>query len=163
MRWGNSGWPIDAATSFPRFLFLTTLPTFPDHPTVPSDFPSGQGDASNTKIIHVSSSGSPSIKLHYWVITNSFLLILHKYCLANGYDTFDFTSFYSKVTWIRLNPICTITNIIYPRNSKTAPPNIPSYFSMPTSPPPPALPNPQSTATLNHITAFINLMLQQMQ
>ena len=70
--WGKSGRTINITASLPQLLCLTArsssemlFPTFPSNPKFPIDITLGQGAASDTGILNISSPDAPLIELHY--------------------------------------------------------------------------------------------------
>ena len=83
-----------------------------DHPTVQSNLPFAQATASNTGIIHASLSTVLKITHQYWIMTRAILPAFTQYCQELGYNVIYFTSFSSKVAWLRLCMGIPITNMI---------------------------------------------------
>ena len=67
------------------------------HPTVQRDLPDAQATASNTGILHVSSSAVLTITHKYSITTRAILLAFTQDCQELGYDVIYFTLFSSKV------------------------------------------------------------------
>ena len=136
------------------------------HPTIPSNLTPEQEFESDTGILHLSSSGSPTITFQYWITTRSIFRTFTQDRLEAGYNVLYFTPFSIKAVWTRLYPDQPITNMIFARLTATDPLPIPLSSSLMSTSPTPETPpshNSPSNAPVNPTAALIALMHQTLQ
>ena len=136
------------------------------HPTVPRNLTQEKVFESGTGILHVFSSDTPTLALHYWITTRSILPMFMQNFQEAGYDIIYFTPFLSEAARKFPYPENPISNTISVRRTKTTPPNFPSLaYSISTSPTlvtPPSH-NPLSNPNVNPATDLVTLMQQSLQ
>lgn len=81
---------------------MITTHNIPNHPSLSSDIPFGQG--AQQGVLHVSSSLEPATEVHYWITTIQAIATFKANLLTDGQDTFYFTPFTSKSAWETLRP-----------------------------------------------------------
>ena len=136
------------------------------HPTILSNLTLEQASESDTGILHVLSSGDPTLTVRYWITTRYILPTFTWDHLEAGYDVLSLTPFSSEAAWTRLHPEQAILNTISVQLNKTNHPTVSSQdSSMSTSPvltTPPAHGYP-SNKTVDPTAALIALMQRLLQ
>ena len=136
------------------------------HLTIPSDLTPEQAFDSNTGILHVSSSGDPTLTVCYWIRTRTILPTSTRDRLEVGYGVIPYTPFSLEAAWTRLHPHQAISNNISIQINKTNPQTIPSQASsMSTSSAPTTPPAHVSLSnnTVKPTLSLIALMHQSLQ
>ena len=136
------------------------------HPIIPSNLTSKQAFDSDTVILHVSSSGDPTLTLQYWITTKSTLPTFTQDSQESAYNVLYLDPLSSEAERTRLYPKQAISKKIYVRlNKKTSPMFLPLVSLMSKSPTPttPLIHNSLSNQSVDPTMALIALMHKSLQ